>query len=1276
MSRDDFTKHTIDTLAKRVSNHCSNPACRKPTTGPHTTEVKAVNIGVAAHITAAAPRGPRFDESLTAVQRKSISNGIWLCQVCAKLVDNDPARYTIGLLRSWKDEAEATALRELESRGGLAKGQQARTSFDFDAALSFAPEDQKHAHAIAAQLKQEGLRVFDDGDHLAWRWGKSAEQLHDAYGPRSQYMIPLVSKHYLQNSQSYFAFGIAKCEERTRGVEFILPVRIDDSVIPGLNDGRECLSLDEHSVEQIVAIFNEKRGHTPQSSSQSSKHSIQKAHILERTSRRALGLIATAAMPLPLDAYSRLFPEINWQTVIDTLEGYGFAKRRGTLVHAAEEAEATIAGDSEESEELEEAWLGALEPLRLYKDIAPYLAMHYFRAERFDDAISLLASIAAAVELGPWNGAYISVFKAFRERKFQNKLQNTVRLEMLNSLGICLTRDSQYEAALDCYNRLRLNAKAIRDDHWIGQSYLNAGVTSWIGGSKRQAVAWYKKAKRHGNNTGDQLLEARALGNLAEATRESCPDASRKLLLESLAIKQKVGDAEGLLVGAMQLGHLEATCGRLEKAISFYEEALSMSRELESPYKEVAALHNLGNAYRECGRRSKAIHYFGRAYELASELEDEEAQILSSVGQGAVLFDLDRFQEAEAAYRNLLSHAENADDLEHCVCALHGIGVMLMVQGQLSDGRRMLKQALQAARSMDSAHWIARCLVDKCRPLVGKALGSPTDEDLLITVKCEENSGKDLVAIELWVSIAHFRINAGAGVELIGKAYRSARSIIERLPKTPEDLWWVMVEIHGWFWSVREYEASLATLEESERIAAACGVVDKQIRSIDQRAMHLQELGRFQEALLEHRKSARLAETNGNLVLWETTLNNLGEALRNTGRLKEAITVFEKAEAIAKERADEESAIGIAHNRALVHQKMDDLTEATRLLNQCRNRARHLKLWEEYVRAWEGLANLACYETKISLAKSRYERTIAEARKNKLYDQLPRIALNYSRFLHWLDEPKKGLRILKQQELRFKDRVDAHEYYITLGQLSDEVGELDNAVQYFTRGRSIVEAFGDEEAVADFSSLLAEIYEQQNAFDKSAAEIRSILKCITDANQRAELLIQLLRIELAANHDKQAEKVFEEARRIVEINKLELHSVDLYMAVVDHDWKGNREAKLNSLKAFTLAMYSGMKVDVSVDDSEESVSGDVGGHMIQMLTCPKLAPNALEVDSLIADLEAWLCEQLEDDRDMLRALTWPLYMARKLLPFIGSPKRMANEVERLVEAGEAALFKH
>jgi hypothetical protein len=87
--RDNFSPKTKDLLAKRVGYRCSNPSCRKLTSGPHEDVMKAVNVGVAAHITAAASGGPRYDKSLSSEQRKLIDNGVWLCQNCAKLVDND-----------------------------------------------------------------------------------------------------------------------------------------------------------------------------------------------------------------------------------------------------------------------------------------------------------------------------------------------------------------------------------------------------------------------------------------------------------------------------------------------------------------------------------------------------------------------------------------------------------------------------------------------------------------------------------------------------------------------------------------------------------------------------------------------------------------------------------------------------------------------------------------------------------------------------------------------------------------------------------------------------------------------------------------------------------------------------------------------------------------------------------------------------------------------------------------------------------------------------------
>src|SRR5919109_3375127 len=103
--RDEFRRDTIDVLAKRVGVRCSNPVCRRVTTGPRSDSYRIVNIGVAAHITAATAAGPRFDGALTVEQRRSIDNGIWLCQNCAKLIGNDPARYSVEILSEWKRRA-------------------------------------------------------------------------------------------------------------------------------------------------------------------------------------------------------------------------------------------------------------------------------------------------------------------------------------------------------------------------------------------------------------------------------------------------------------------------------------------------------------------------------------------------------------------------------------------------------------------------------------------------------------------------------------------------------------------------------------------------------------------------------------------------------------------------------------------------------------------------------------------------------------------------------------------------------------------------------------------------------------------------------------------------------------------------------------------------------------------------------------------------------------------------------------------------------------------
>src|SRR6266852_2422893 len=95
--RDDFKQTTKDLLAKRVGYHCSNPECGAHTVGPRQGDEGVMNVGVAAHITAASPDGPRYDPSLSPEQRRHPSNGIWLCQNHGKLVDSDEGHFSVEM---------------------------------------------------------------------------------------------------------------------------------------------------------------------------------------------------------------------------------------------------------------------------------------------------------------------------------------------------------------------------------------------------------------------------------------------------------------------------------------------------------------------------------------------------------------------------------------------------------------------------------------------------------------------------------------------------------------------------------------------------------------------------------------------------------------------------------------------------------------------------------------------------------------------------------------------------------------------------------------------------------------------------------------------------------------------------------------------------------------------------------------------------------------------------------------------------------------------------
>ena len=111
----DFNKKTIDTLAKRAAFKCSNPDCRVSTVGPNSDSQKSTVIGEAAHIFGARQNSKRFNHNMTDAARSDITNSIWLCRNCHKLIDTDNSKYTSDVLFAWREQHEKYIQSELGS---------------------------------------------------------------------------------------------------------------------------------------------------------------------------------------------------------------------------------------------------------------------------------------------------------------------------------------------------------------------------------------------------------------------------------------------------------------------------------------------------------------------------------------------------------------------------------------------------------------------------------------------------------------------------------------------------------------------------------------------------------------------------------------------------------------------------------------------------------------------------------------------------------------------------------------------------------------------------------------------------------------------------------------------------------------------------------------------------------------------------------------------------------------------------------------------------------
>jgi hypothetical protein len=134
-----------------------------------------------------------------------------------------------------------------------------QSQYQYDVALSFAGEDRELAASLARLLRSKGIRVFYDQYERADLWGKDLYQhFQEVFRDKAQYCVIFISQAYEKKLWPRHELKQAQARAFMVRQEYILPLRVDDTEIPGLNPTIGYVDLRHTSMEDASVLIAQK----------------------------------------------------------------------------------------------------------------------------------------------------------------------------------------------------------------------------------------------------------------------------------------------------------------------------------------------------------------------------------------------------------------------------------------------------------------------------------------------------------------------------------------------------------------------------------------------------------------------------------------------------------------------------------------------------------------------------------------------------------------------------------------------------------------------------------------------------------------------------------------------------------------------------------------------------------------------------------------------------------------------------------------------------------
>jgi tetratricopeptide (TPR) repeat protein len=263
------------------------------------------------------------------------------------------------------------------------------------------------------------------------------------------------------------------------------------------------------------------------------------------------------------------------------------------------------------------------------------------------------------------------------------------------TLGVNLQRqnksaeaEAEYQKSLALYEEVgdRLNAT---------RALNNLAVIEKERGNLKGAEARYLSAletvRTYGDRWGESFI-TNNLGDLALA-QEGGLDRAEAFFREAQALRESIGDQNGLAYSLMGLATVAQARGNLDRAEELERQFLDQARKTQLRPMEALAHYNLGEINRAAGRFETARGFYRQSLALHQELKDALMESHSLAGEAECMAREGHRRMAHALLDQ--GHARSAEETPYI---LRSQAWLARSEGRVDEAKLLFAKALGHAR--------------------------------------------------------------------------------------------------------------------------------------------------------------------------------------------------------------------------------------------------------------------------------------------------------------------------------------------------------------------------------------------------------------------------------------------------------------------------------------------------------------------------------------------------------------------------------------------------